>query len=173
MLYDQLSLKALGLESDLNGIAGERLASVSKTLSEMEKIQRERSVGLAALQGDTSLVIRSLRRQRNIALRALARERAEAAARLERNLKQLRDLEGQLAGRLNSAIFAGLLEQASLVSLVSPAAPRQVALPRRRTTAAAIASLLGAMLGLTIALFRTPEGPPGSGDVGGSVADQA
>jgi len=152
--YDELSLRALQLETEIKRLAGTHLETVSGALAELEKIQFERLVGWTALLEDSDRELRSLRRQLKGALADLRRERASFRAVHERGLDQLRDLESSLFKRLNSAVLAALLEQVDTLSLASPAIPNPTPESRRVPLKVAVAVFLGGLLGLAISLIR-------------------
>lgn len=158
-LHDELSLRALEIESELKTVAGERLAEVSSLLVELEKLQLERAAGLVALLRKSDLELRTLRRQRSHALRALTWERAQALAEVDRQFEPLADLESQLNKRLNTAAISELLEEVESVRFAGPAVVPRVPAPKDAFLKIAVASFLGGILGMLIALFRSPGDP--------------
>jgi len=153
-LYDQLLVSVLELESELKRAAGARLAELSTVLTELEKIQLERAAGLAALLQEHGLELRILRRGRSFALRDIGRKRAAVISEYQRKLEQLRGLEARLSTELNTTSISGLLDQVNVVNLASPAARPQKPESQKVPLKVALATILGGMLGLMIALFR-------------------
>ncbi len=156
-LYDDLAVRALSLESELKSLAAGagRLQEVSRSLTELERFQFERAAGLAGLLESNSLEVRTLRRRRSRALEDLAREKERRLAEFERRSGQLEGLETELSKRLNQTMIERLLEEVEPVSLAVRAVPLKVAQPRGLPLRVALATFLGGMLGLMVALFRS------------------
>ncbi len=99
--------------------------------------------------------LRTLRRRRSRDLRELDREQLLLSAELDREIERLRDLENKLATSLNQTHIATLLETIEPVAVAAPAVPRAVQKPRGILQKTVLAALLGGMVGLMIALFRS------------------
>ena len=75
-----------------------------------------------------------------------------------RQVSQLANLQTGLSQRLNRSLISGLLEEVDRVSMAVPAVPQRLAQPRQIPLKVATAFVLGGMLGLMIALFRSVGG---------------
>ena len=155
-LYDQLAMRVLELESEIEGLGPERApVDAAPILALLEKIQRERAAGLVSLSEAKSLEVRTLRRRRGRELEKISEQRSVALNEVRVQLERLRDLETRLSARFNQSILSDLLQKVDLISMASPAVPQPYGKPRGLPLKVAAAVFLGGMLGLMIALFRS------------------
>lgn len=157
-LYDQLAVRALEMEREAKQRLRGSPVETARLLAQLEKLQLERSAGLAALTEGKSLEVRILRRRRSHALEDLLRERANVTAEYQRQLHQIRDLETKLTSELNAAVISRLRGEVDVVFLAAPAAAGGGG-TRQLPLKTAAGTLLGAILGLMIALFRSAGTP--------------
>ncbi len=154
-LYDQLAVRALELESDLKRMAASRLQTVSELLVNLEKMQWERGAGFAALRDGGLVDLKILRRRRAEAIEELVRERASTLAQMDRRQSELANLEGLLSARFNTARVGVTLSELDTIDIVAPAVLNSVPRPKGVLLRVLVATIVGAVLGLVLALFRS------------------
>ena len=154
-LYDELSLRALQLESDLKAVGGGRIGELSQLLTALERIQLERGAGLAAIQDGGQVEVRVLRRRRAHEIDQLGREREGELEEMRRRQQQLEGLDDLLTTRFNTAVVGTGVDELDTLSLAAPAIVP--ARPESRSIAVRVATamLVGMVLGLVLALFRS------------------
>jgi uncharacterized protein involved in exopolysaccharide biosynthesis len=155
LLYDQLAVRALTLEGELKNRAAGNVAEVSGLLLELERVQLTRSSGLVSILEDGDVDLKIFRRRRSRQLDDLRNTKVAELAKLNRDLERLKDLESRLGQRLNSAIIARLMGEVEPIRLAAPAVLSPSAQPRQVPIRVALATFLGGLLGLMLALFRS------------------
>ena len=157
MDVNALTPRAAQLSEDLRAQAGD-ISTLEKefrsTNSDLEKLQREREAGFSRLLEDRSTTLAVLGRTRQQELDALRRGCEAQLARLDRDVGQRKDLFVDLAKQFNQAVLAKAQQDVEDVRLGSPATPPETPQPRGAAKAALLASIVGGILGLGVALVR-------------------
>ncbi len=163
-LYDQLTLKALELESELKSLGPAEPGKVAIALAELERIQLERAAGLLAVRVESEMEVRFLKLSRGRALEDLMLEEKRVRDEHERRQDQLSGLAAELSGQLNRAVVSRVLDDVEVIKLAVAASAPQTPVSRQMVIKVAVAGFLGGLLGLMIALFRSADsaGSPGS-----------
>ncbi len=150
-VHDELTLEAAALEAEVRGRGGRELAQLAAALASR---QNERSTGLAQLQEERSLELVLLRRRRAQELEQIDEELAAALAPVQRSIHQLGALHQELVKNLNQAVLARAQEDIKTVYLAAPAVPLAKGESRGTLPVAAVAALIGGLLGLGAAVAR-------------------
>jgi capsular polysaccharide biosynthesis protein len=174
-VYVDLALRTAHAEAALAG-GGENSAEVANAppvgtfLASLERLQRERSSGLARLQAEGALALETLRRNRKLALDELLRQRAltvtqlhrerdAVLAAIDRDLAVGTSLFEELANSHNQATLARKEQTLVDVRLASAATPPEQPLRSRLLLQAVLGCLLGGLLGLMLAIGREVAPP--------------
>jgi uncharacterized protein involved in exopolysaccharide biosynthesis len=177
-VYTSLNAKVAEIEMDVNAMVP-RAATLGKDLQRidgemkaleailaadeaaLEKLQRERESGLAQLRETQATRLSGLERTREAALDAIKRETDAKLARLDRDISQQRDFFNQLAKNYNQALLAKAQERVLDIRLLAAAVPPDRAEPRGIARKSVLAAILGALVGIFVALVRDALHPPG------------
>jgi len=170
-VYTDLSGKMAEIEMDVNAMVPraaalatdlERINAEMKVLegqvrmdeAELEKLTRARDAGLQQLVQDRDNKLEELTRSRDEELDGIKREMETRLGQIDRNINQQRDLFSQLAKSYNQALLAKGEQGIEDVRLGAPAVAPEQPQPRGRATKSVLATILGGMLGLGLALVR-------------------
>ena len=170
-VFTSLSEKTANIEMDVNslipraaGLAAdiERLNTEMKTVeaslgsdeAALDKLQRERDAGLAQLKEDRENVLTQMTHARQAALDSIKRETDTRLAQADRMIAQERDLFAELAKNFNQARLAKAEQNMEDIRLGAPAVPHETPQPRGGVTKALLATIIGGLLGVFIALVR-------------------
>lgn len=151
-LYNDLALQAVQLEVDLRSLAGPQDDDVAALTSELDRLQQERSAGLAKLQVDRSLETALLRRIQNRELSELHRERTAQQDKLRRSIEKLESLEKLLRESSNQVQLTRARDDVAGVHLATAAVAPLHPEPSRTPLVALAAAVLGGLLGLAISM---------------------
>ena len=157
MEVNSLIPRAAGLTGDLEHLNAEMKtveASLGSDEAALDKLQRERAAGLAQLQEDRENLLTHMTHERQAALDAIKRETDTRLAQADRMIAQERDLFAELAKNYNQARLAKGEQNMEDIRLGAPAVPPETPEPRGGAKKALLATILGGMLGLFIALVR-------------------
>ena len=170
-VHTSLSTKTAELEMDVNALAPrgaaltkdlERISAEMKTLetqvrtheANLEKLAREREAGLQELAEERGNKLSQLTRNREEELDGIRRQMDTRLGQTDRNIDQQRDLFRQLVETYNQGILARREDNVEGVRLSAPAVAPEQPQPRGRATKSVLATILGGMLGLGLALVR-------------------
>jgi len=175
-LHGELSLRISELESRLQTLAdgADDWTGVEDRLSRLETMQRERSRGLSGLQVEraagldgirrrAATAVEEMERQRKRELDDLERQRGTAIAKIDRKLSYSKSLFDELAQNHNQASLAREDEEFVDVRLASRAVPPRSPIRPRLILKSIIGVLVGAFLGLLLAVIREVEDWGGRG----------
>jgi hypothetical protein len=139
---------------DLEGKASERSARVSETVGELASLQRTRSAGLRQLLTEQNAEMTGLERQRRAELATLDRERRAALDAIDRQIGTEASLFSKLAKHHNEAALLVAQKDLEPLHLATRAIEPVTPVPVHPGLKAAIAGLVGVLLGLTLAAGR-------------------
>jgi uncharacterized protein involved in exopolysaccharide biosynthesis len=166
---------ALGPRAEQLKNAIERLSSEVQRLEQeyggdtigLEKLKQERAAGLETLQENRGNGLAVLARDKHSELEGISRERDARLAQFTRDISHQQDLFSNLAKVSNQAMLAKAQQDSEDIRLVSPAVPPDTPKARGLTSKALLATLLGGILGLGVALVQqalaSPPGGPRAG----------
>jgi uncharacterized protein involved in exopolysaccharide biosynthesis len=168
--YLDVSRRVASLEIEVAGLdpraenLRERLAALAEEIRQLETafakdrsavmaLEEERTVGLTSIieEGDLEETVMTRDRDRSLAM--IERERDAALAKLERDLDQSRALFEELTVHYNQAVIAESQTEVEDVRLGAEAVPPTATEPRRGFMKVVLGVMLGALVGLVIAVF--------------------
>lgn len=164
-VHNDLALRLADLELQIELTVATDGAPVDALVAGLEKLQRERSAGLAKLFADRGIELDAkqrekvldldrLRRRQDQAINALQRERDLVLDRLDREIAHERTIFDELAKNYNQATLARAEQDLGDVRLGSPAEPALRPASRQLVLKAGLAALLGAVAGALLAMAR-------------------
>ena len=153
-IYVDLAVRAMEIEVELQKYTNLAPSALPKLLRDLERIERERSAGLAKLQADRTLEVAVLRREQRRELEALERERSTRLTQLRRPIDLLASLERDLRRNYSQAVLAKAQVNIEGLRLAAPAVPSPYEEQQQILAKTAIAFILGALLGALIAFSR-------------------
>ena len=158
-IYVDLAVRAMELEVELQKFTSLAPDSLPKLLRDLERVERERSAGLAKLQADRTLEVAVLRREQRRELEALERERSTRMTQLRRPIDLLASLERDLRRNYSQAVLAKAQVNIEGLRLAAPAVPSPYEEEQQILAKTAIAFILGALLGALVAFARAIRRP--------------
>jgi len=138
--------------------------------SELSSLQVERMAGLDGLRRRAATAVDEMERQRQRELDDLERQRVTAIAQKDRKLSYSKSLFDELAKNYNQASLAREGEEFEDVRLASRAVPPRSPIRPRLVLKSAVGILVGAFLGLLLAVVREVEDWGSRREVAGSEA---
>lgn len=153
-IYTDLALRAIQIETELWSMPTEQSELVAEFVRELGGLQAERSTSLSKLQADRSLGLTVLRRRQEQEMAQIERERDIVLRQLTRNILQLKALEEELRADHNQAVLAKAQEEIEAVHLAARAVPVDEPESRLVLPKSLGAALIGALVGLVIAIGR-------------------
>jgi len=153
-LYSELQLTASRLEMEIEGRSLERLSRLNGFVGELATLQRARSSGLLQLLADHDAEMANLRRERRAELATLQREREAALRKINREIAAEASLFSELAEHHKEAALQKAQKDLQPLHLVTPAMEPIAPEPAHVGLKAAVAGLVGLLLGLTVAVGR-------------------
>lgn len=120
----------------------------------LEELKHERAAGREILQEVRANGLAALVRGKQSELDGLNRERDARIGQLNRDISHQQDLYTDLAKASNQAMLAKAQQNSEDVRLVSPAVPPDTPRPRGVAAKTVLATVLGGILGLGVALTR-------------------
>lgn len=156
-LYSELQLTASRLEMEIEGRSSERHPRLTGFVGELATLQRARSSGLLQLLVDHNAEMANLRRERRAELATLRRERDAALKKINREIATEASLFSELAEHHKEAALQKAQKDLEPLHLATPAIEPIAPEPAYVGLKAAVAGLIGVLLGLTIAVGRELE----------------
>lgn len=166
-VYTALALRIAEVESELEAILESTTgaAGMRAVVSSLERLQRDRSAGLAKLAADRALqldalqrkkllVMNELRRRKQFELDALERQRTLKITQIERGISHQQALYNELASNYSQAALARRGESLVDVRLGSGALPPLQEESRGLLLLTALAGLLGGLAGFFVGVAR-------------------
>jgi uncharacterized protein involved in exopolysaccharide biosynthesis len=166
-VHNDLALRVADLEQQIES-APTVDETVAALVASLEKLQRERSSGLAKLLADRGigldakrrekvLGLAELQRQQDRAILSLQRERDLALDALDRQLFHAKAIFDDLAKNHNQAVLARAQQDLGDVRLGSPAEPPLQPASRHLVLRVGLAALMGALAGVVVAAVKSAE----------------
>jgi len=182
-LHGQLALRLSEVETRLQALAGGaggrralegglgqlEMKQLERS-SELSSLQVERMAGLDGLRRRAATAVDEMERQRQRELDDLERQRVTAIAQKDRKLSYSKSLFDELAKNYNQASLAREGEEFEDVRLASRAVPPRSPIRPRLVLKSAVGILVGAFLGLLLAVVREVEDWGSRREVAGSEA---
>ena len=152
-VHTELALRRSEIELEIDAQATGQRQRVQKIVSELERLQTQRSADLAKLMAQRALVAERLESEKSRSLQALISERDVVLTQVDRDISHLRDRFSALATQLNQAKLASAGENLEDVRLGSRAVAPQRPEGRHEVLFVLAGLLFGGVGGLFVAVF--------------------
>jgi hypothetical protein len=139
---------------DLLRIMAESESALRANTAGLTAIEETRAAGLERLDVEQITELETLERQRDQALELHRRETENRVEQQTRSIERQKELFAELAKDYNEAVIAKAQADLEEVRLGAPAVVSERPLPRQLVFKAVLAGLVGAMIGLLIALVN-------------------
>jgi uncharacterized protein involved in exopolysaccharide biosynthesis len=154
-VYTELVLRASEIETELGARPGAGHPRIGEITEALETLQRKRETGLTQLREAERTRLSLLERERQRELSALLRERDDRLGEIDRSVELAYSVYRKLANQETEASLARALAGLDEVQFGLPAVPPPLPEGKGVIMKTVAAALLGLLLGIVVAAFRT------------------